>query len=232
METVVMIIMALVIFSFVLKMAGHGWTGRIITCAVTAIFIVLTYEAAAGQSKTLIADWLSQPDLMLDLSVWLTIDVAFQTGYCILAAKSLDAPPSTRRSAVALAICRYMPGLLVFPVLFAILTELIFSLPGTDFATIAWSLAAALLVAGPIMAYGLRRLVPETDIRLELLFMVNMMIAALGVVATVNGRTSAAGTNRVEWNALAGVAAILAAGAAAGIAYNRFQTKRQISKIK
>lgn len=75
-------------------------------------------------------------------------------------------------------------------------------------------------------------LVPEKEIRLELLFMVNMLIAALGVVATVNGRTAAAGTNQVEWGALGGVAAIIAAGTVAGIAYNRFQTKKQISKIK
>ncbi len=58
---------------------------------------------------------------------------------------------------------------------------------------------------------GLCWLVPEKEIRLELLFMVNMLIAALGVVATVNGRTAAAGTNQVEWGALGGVAAIIAA---------------------
>ncbi len=230
METVVMTIMALVIFSFVLKMSGQGWIARFITCAVTALFTVLTCEAAA-QSKTQIADWLSQPELMLDMSVWLTIDVAFQTGYCILAAKSL-AGPLGRRGSMALAVCRYVPGLLVFPVLFAILTQLIFSLPGVDFAATAWSLGACLLIAAPLAAAGLRWLVPEKEIRLELLFMVNMLIAALGVVATVNGRTAAAGTNQVEWGALGGVAAILLAGTAAGLAYNRFQTKKQISKIK
>ncbi|WP_289771297.1 hypothetical protein [Paramuribaculum intestinale] len=231
METVVMTIMALVIFSFVLKMSGQGWIARFITCAVTALFTVLTCEAAASQSKTQIADWLSQPELMLDMSVWLTIDVAFQTGYCILAAKSL-AGPLGRRGSMALAVCRYVPGLLVFPVLFAILTQLIFSLPGVDFAATAWSLGACLLIAAPLAAAGLRWLVPEKEIRLELLFMVNMLIAALGVVATVNGRTAAAGTNQVEWGALGGVAAILLAGTAAGLAYNRFQTKKQISKIK
>ena len=197
METVVMTIMALVIFSFVLKMSGQGWIARFITCAVTALFTVLTCEAAASQPKTQIADWLSQPELMLDMSVWLTIDVAFQTGYCILAAKSL-AGPLGRRESMALAVSRYVPGLLVFPVLFAILTQLIFSLPGVDFAATAWSLGACLLIAAPLAAAGLRWLVPENEIRLELLFMVNMLIAALGVVATVNGRTAAAGTNRTR----------------------------------
>ena len=113
---------------------------------------------------------------------------------------------------MALAVCRYVPGLLVFPVLFAILTQLIFSLPGVDFAATAWSLGACLLIAAPLAASAVfAGSFRKKEIRLELLFMVNMLIAALGVVATVNGRTAAAGTNQVEWGALGGVAAIIAA---------------------
>ena len=218
-----MIIMALVIFSFVLKMTCHGWAGRIATCAVAALFVIATYGVAAGQSKTQIADWLMQPDLMLDTSVLLTVDVAFQTAFCILAAKRLSGPLDRTRRAM-LAVCRWVPGLLIFPVLFAVLTELIFS--------IAWSLAAAVLIAAPLLAAGLRWLIPETEIRLELLFMVNMLIAALGVVATVNGRTAAAGTNEAHWSALGAVALLLLAGLAAGIVCDRFLTRKKISKIK
>lgn len=231
MAIVVMIIMALVIFSFVLKMTCHGWAGRIATCAVAALFVIATYGVASGQSKTQIADWLMQPDLMLDLSVWLTVDVAFQTAFCILAAKRLSGPLDRTRRAM-LGVCRWVPGLLIFPVLFAVLTELIFSMPGVGFATIAWSLAAAVLIAAPLLAAGLRWLIPETEIRLELLFMVNMLIAALGVVATVNGRTAAAGTDEAHWSALGAVALLLLAGLAAGIVCDRFLTRKKISKIK
>ena len=131
-----------------------------------------------------------------------------------------------------LGVCRWVPGLLIFPVLFAVLTELIFSMPGVGFATIAWSLAAAVLIAAPLLGAGLRWLIPETEIRLELLFMVNMLIAALGVVATVNGRTAAAGTNEAHWSALGAVALLLLAGLAAGIVCDRFLTRKKISKIK
>ena len=227
MAIVVMIIMALVIFSFVLKMTCHGWAGRIATCAVAALFVIATYGVAAGQSKTQITNW----RMKLDLSVWLTVDVAFQTAFCILAAKRLSGPLDRTRRAM-LAVCRWVPGLLIFPVLFAVLTELIFSMPGVGFATIAWSLAAAVLIAAPLLAAGLRWLIPETEIRLELLFMVNMLIAALGVVATVNGRTAAAGTNEAHWSALGAVALLLLAGLAAGIVCDRFLTRKKISKIK
>lgn len=73
---------------------------------------------------------------------------------------------------------------------------------------------------------------PEADIRLEVIFMVNLLIAALGVVATVNGRTAAVGTNSVDTGALGGIAAILACGFIAGLFINRLITRKKLSKIK
>lgn len=231
MVIVVMIIMALVIFGFVLKMTFLGLAGRLAMCAAASLSVILACDVAACQSKAQIADWLARPELMLDMSVWLTVDVAFQVAFCVMAAKSL-AGPLSRCGSVVLEVCRWFPGVLVFPVLFAVLTELIFSLPGVDFDTIARSLAAGLLVAVPLLAAGLLRPLPEKELRLELLFMVNMLTAALGVVATVNGRTAAAGTNEVDLCALAAVASLLAVGTAIGVVLNKYLTRKHISQIK
>ncbi|MDE6587716.1 MAG: hypothetical protein K2K40_05215 [Paramuribaculum sp.] len=231
MEIVVMIIMLTVSFSFLLKLTCHGWPGRVVLSALAALFVLLACDTATTQSKTQIADWLSQPDLMLDTSVWLTVDVAFQIAFCVLYAKKL-AGPITRNEKWMLAVCQWFPGLLIFPVLFAMLTRLIFSMPGTDFDTIGRITAAALLLVTPLLARGLELLLPEADIRLELMFMVNMLTAALGIVATVNGRTAAVGTNTVEWDALAAVAALVLAGAASGIFINRYVTAKKITKLK
>ncbi len=231
METVVIIIMAAVCFSFILKLTCHRTIGAIILSVVAGIAVLLAYEAAASQSKTQIADWLENPELMLDTSVWLIIDVAFQISFCILYAKRLYGSLSKKESAL-LAITLWFPGLLIFPVLFALLTELIFALPGVDFATIGWCAACAVVVAMPLMAYCLKWLLPEKDIRVELIFMVNLLIAALGIVATVNGRTAAVGTNSVEWGALAMVFAILLAGGIAGFLYNKRIITNKIKKLK
>ena len=231
MVTVVMLIMALVIFGFVLKMSFQGWGARLAACIVASLFVILACDAAAGQSKAQIADWLARPELMLDMSVWLTVDVAFQVAFCVLAAKSL-AGPLSRCGSVVLEVCRWFPGVLVFPVLFAVLAEVIFALPGVDFDTIARCLSAGLIVLVPLGVAGLLWLLPECEIRLELLFMVNMLTAALGVVATVNGRTAAAGTNEVDLCALAAVASLLAVGTAIGIVLNKYLTRKHISQIK
>ncbi len=231
MELVVISIMLLVGLSFLLKLSDQGWTGRAVSCAVAALFVILACDTASTQSKTQISDWLGRPDLMLDTSVWLTVDVVFQICYCILGAKALGESLS-RKERVALAVCRYVPGILIFPVLFATLTALLFAFTGVEFGTVAWGLAVAVLVTVPLLAAGIRRLVPESDIRLEMLFMVNVIIAALGIVATVNGRTAAVGTGTVEWPALAAVASLLLGGLAAGYLYflrkNTFKINRHL----
>lgn len=231
MEIVIMIIMAMVSFSFLLKLSYHGWVGRCIFALVTATFVIACYDAAASQSKTQIADWLTQADLMLDVSVLLTVDVAIQICWCILMAKSGTSGMS-RTEKVMLRICSWFPGILIFPTLFAILTELIFTFTGADFATIAWSFSGALLIIIPLLAALVKYLIPEDDIRMELNFMVNLIIAALGVVATVNGRTAAAGTSEVDWTALTAVLIIILLGLVSGVIMYRFLLKKKITKIQ
>lgn len=64
------------------------------------------------------------------------------------------------------------------------------------------------------------------------MFLVNMLVSVLGIIATVNGRTAAAGTNSVEWDALGAVFALLAIGCIAGVLYDRFITNRKIRNIQ
>ena len=75
------------------------------------------------------------------------------------------------------------------------LVAIIFSMPGADFDTIGWISGAAVMTATPVLAYGLKFILPETDLRLELIFLINLLIATLGIVATVNGRTAPQASN-------------------------------------
>ncbi|MDE6503011.1 MAG: hypothetical protein K2K78_00900 [Muribaculaceae bacterium] len=230
METVVMIIMILVSFSFILKLTCHRFVGIIILSLLPLLFLGCAYEFASMQSKTQIQDWLQQPSLMLDTSVLLTVDVAFQLTFCIFMAMRLTGHLSRVQTAI-LNITYWVPGMLLFPVLFSILVELIFSMPGTGFATIGWGAGIAMFLLIPAITYGVKYLMPESELRLELMFLINILIAALGIVATVNGRTAAAGTDKVNWDALAGTFAIILIGSIAGVAYNKIYTSRKLKKL-
>lgn len=224
--------MILVGVSVLLKLSSLRFPTRIAVSFVMGAFIVFSYNYAASQSKTQIADWLQNPGIMLDTAVWLTIDVAFQICFCILASKRLVTNFTNKKESIFYDISRWVPGILIFPVLTALLTGLIFSFPGTDFAVIGWSLAIAVLVVAPLGVMFLKWLIPELDIRLELIFLINIIIACLGIVATVNGRTAAKGTANIDWLSLGCVVLLLTSGFIIGFLYYKYVLPHKIKKQK
>lgn len=216
MELVVIIVMFLVIFSVLLKMTFIPQYLCVPVCIALAFFVGESWEYAASQSKTQIADWLQNPELMLNMAVLLTIDVLMQISFCALEAKRLSGESLSKTENAARYITMCIPGILIFPTLLAILVVSIFAFPGVDFITIAWSLAAIIIIVGSLGPLMLKWLLPDWDLRLELMFMINVLIAILGVVATVNGRTAMFGTNSIEWQPLVGIILILLCGSSCG----------------
>lgn len=214
-----------VVLSFVLKLSCHSPYGMAAICVVVALFVGFSWEYAISQSRTQIADWLADPELMLDTAVLLTADVALQIAFCFLCSRKMSGEKLSRSLRVIYQITYWFPGILIFPVLFSFLVQLIFAMPGADFAVTGWTTAIGVLIIMPLLAYIVRLILPETDLRLELLFLVNLLTAALGIVATVNGRTATAGTAQVEWGALAGFLIILLTGALTGLIYSRLRKR-------
>lgn len=224
METVVVVLMILVCFNFMLKQTYRKLWSVAVISVVAALFVGLIWPYAIEQSKTQIADWLANPSLMLDTSVVLSIEVVLQMAFCMLAAHVLTTGPIRRRTLWAYRALRWFPGILIFPVLFSVLVWLIFSFPGVSFPLIAWSMAAGVLVLIPLGSFFLRWLLPEKELRLELLFLANALIAILGIIATVNGRTAVAGVSEVDWTALGGLLGLLLLGG--GIGFLRRKMKK------
>lgn len=182
--------MILVCFGFLLKQTFQGWKVLAATALACTAFVVWAQGYAIEQSKSQIADWLQNPALMLDTSVVLFIDVFLQTTFAMLSAYMLTAGRIKKRTLWLYRLLRLFPGLLFFPVLFYMLVQAIFLMTGASFSLIAWSVAITVGIAIPLSTLFLRWLLPEKEIRLELLFLLNILIGIIGVVATVNGRTA------------------------------------------
>ena len=224
MEIVVISIMLLVAVSTVLKLTFMKPLATMAEAAISAVMIIAATDLAAAQSKSRIEFWLQSPELMLDTSVLLTIDVALQIAFCIYMAGK----PANRRVRIVRTILLYMPGILIFPILFACLVELIFMLPGTEFSAISRTFAILVLILLPLAGRLMKLILPERAVRLELIFYLSCIIGVLGVVATVNGRTAAVGVNEVSLKALGTVGVIAAAGVLAGIIIYNIKTKKQL----
>lgn len=227
MNTVVLVLMLLTAFNFLLKQTFWKMAAVGIIAAVCAIFAGWMWPYAIEQSKTQIANWLSNQPLMLDTSVLLSIEVCIQMGYAMLAVHVANDYPVKPRTIMMYRFLRWFPGLLIFPVIFSGLVYLIFAFPGTSFQTVAWSYAAFILAIIPIGRYLLLYLLPEKELRLELFFLTNALVAILGIVATVNGKTSAAGVNEIDWEAVAGVMIIAVVGGILGLIRWNFRCRNK-----
>ena len=228
MQTLVVILIFLVCFNFMLKQTySKRWAVAAISLAC-ALFVGFMWPYAIEQSKTQIADWLANPQLMLDTSVVLSVEVVVQMAFCMLAVHMLTGGIAKKRTLWAYRVLRWFPGVLIFPVLFSLLVALIFAFPGTEFSTVSWGLAAAVAIVIPAGTIGLRWLLPEKEIRLELLFITNALTAILGIIATVNGRTAVSGISSIDWWALVGVCLLLLLGGLAGYVLYRRRAARRL----
>ena len=231
METLVLVMMILVCFSFVLKQTFHGVKEIMIISVLVAFFVGMAWPFAIEQSKTQIAAWIADQKLMLDMAVLLSVDVALTMLFCVHHVDLKTSEHVSCRKWMFYIALKYFPGLLVFPVLFSLLVMVIFMLPGMSFQVVAWTLAVVLLVLTPALTYVLRWLLPERPIRLELLFLVEVLLGLMGIVGTVNGNTAVAGINSVDLKSLLGVVGIVIVGMALGLCYYRVKMQKLSQKL-
>ena len=223
METVVLVIILLVCFNFVLKQTYRKlWMVGAISL-LCALFVAFAWPWAIEQSKSQIQDWLNNPQLMLDTAVVLFIEVVIQMAYCLMAVHLMNTGKVRRRTLFIYKLLRWFPGLLIFPVLFHIETQCMFWLTGMEFSTVAYGLVAIVFVAIPLFTWAIRWLIPEKELRLEIFFLSNALIAILGIIATVNGRTAVAGISEVNWAALACMAGLTLLCAIVGFIFYRMK---------
>ena len=231
METVVVVLMMVVCFNYLLKQTYRKKYFVLFSAVVSALFIGLMWHYAIEQTKTQITDWLNNPELMRDTAVILSIDVILQMAYCMLSAHMMTTGEVKRSTLIIYKVLRWFPGILIYPVFFSILVAAIFTFPGYSFVGIAWTLAGIVFLAIPLGSFALRWMLPEKEIRLELLFLSNALIAMLGVISTVNGQTAVTGQTEIEWSALAGLLLMILVGGIIGmilrVIYFKIKYKKQ-----
>jgi hypothetical protein len=119
MDTVVLVLMLLTAFNFLLKQTFWKLIAVGIITAICAVFAGLMWPYAIEQSKTQIANWLSNQPLMLDTSVLLSVEVCIQMAYAMLAVHVANDYPVKPRMILMYRFLRWFPGLLIFSVLFS-----------------------------------------------------------------------------------------------------------------
>ncbi|BES62329.1 hypothetical protein [Dysgonomonas capnocytophagoides] len=200
MELIIQILMLFIVVNCILKLSFWKWWQSALFGLVCAVFIVWMNKYAIMQSKTQLNDYLMNRDALQDAAVLVTVESAICFAFCFAALRSLFG----KKIKKWMLPLYWYPSLLLFPVLFYILTQTIFSMSGTDFDTLAYTIAAITLGLLPAAAYGVKYMFPEKELRLEVHFLVSLFVAILGLLTTVNGNvTYAAAEEPINFKALA-----------------------------
>ena len=185
MELIIHILMLFIVINCSFKLSFWKLWQTVIYSLIAGLFVAGTWQYAILQSKTQIADYLQITEALQNMAIIITLESALCFGYWWA------------------ELLRWYPSLLLFPVLFYYLTEAIFRLPGVDFSVTAWSLAGIVVIAIPLLSRLMKYLVPEDDLRLEVHFLVSLFICILGLLTTVNGKTTYAATEEaLNWKAI------------------------------
>ena len=183
---------------------------------------MLVYPYAIKQSKTQIADYLNNSGIMQDMAVLITLESVVFLAFCFSAIRQLYGVKPKRWIT---PLYRY-PGLLVFPVLLYILTNAVFSFAGIEFSLIAYVIAGSVFVLFPLLSWGIKRLLPEKELRLEVQFLVSLFVAVIGLICTVNGNvTYSATTEPLNVKALIGALGIFLFFFVAGYLWYKYKWK-------
>ncbi|MBF0647610.1 MULTISPECIES: hypothetical protein [Dysgonomonas] len=186
MELIIQILMLFIVINCIVKLSfWKPWQAAIFGL-ICAVFVLWTCQYATMQSKTQLADYLKNIKVMQDAAVLITIESAICFAFCFAALRDMFGKKVKRW----IQPLYWYPSLLIFPVLFYLLTQLIFSFPGTDFDAISYILAAAALLILPALSYLVRYIYHEKELRLEVYFLVSLFVCIIGLITTVNGNVT------------------------------------------
>ncbi|MCT6869241.1 hypothetical protein [Apibacter sp.] len=185
MELILQLLMVLIVINSMVKLSF--WKiGQIgIMIVMYAAFILLIYPLAIKQSKTQIEDFLANMVMMQNMSVLITVESTICFAFCFAALKELF---GKKKSKLVMIVLKYYPGLLLFLVIFYGLTQSIFTFTGRSFFTIAFLYAFFFLLLIIMGILFIKKVIPEIDIRLEVHFIVSLLICILGLITTVDGK--------------------------------------------
>lgn len=172
METLFTLITLLLVLSFVFKGTFLPHWGRVSACVLLALFVRLAIPWLASQPAAAVNSWFTAPDKLLDAAVCIVLEVALMWAFCF------------SRPAGRFRLLRGYPGLPAFPAVCQAWSLVLFSRPGIDFTRFAWTASFATLAVALGASWMLRKLLPEEEVRLEGLFLINLFLLLATVAVT------------------------------------------------
>ena len=187
MEQIIYVLLLFIFLNCIMKLSLWQWWQRIIYSLALGGFAYWSMDYAMLQSKTRIADYLQNSAVLQNMAIIVTIESVFCLAFTLTYLQNDD---HTIRNKWWAKVLFWYPGLLMFPLVFYLLTQTLF--------------AGAVVLLLPLIAESFCFLLPERDHRVEVHLLLSLFICILGLIATENGKiVYAVKEHPVDWLALA-----------------------------
>lgn len=183
MEYVIHLLAVFVTASFLLKVGFYSRWGILAAATGCALFAWLVTPWMTEQSKTVMSAFFTSRAQMLNLSVCVTLEAVLMIAFCFDCFTEIRTRNTVFKQAVTFFLKLY-PGILVGGVICYALALLLFSYPGIDFGSLSWIAALAAFLTVCLGSPLLHLLLGDKSLRLEVLFIVNIFIVILSIIAT------------------------------------------------
>lgn len=229
MEVIVHILLVSIFINTLLKLSFWKLPYQILFGVLLGGFVLYTYPIAIEQSKTQMAQWLQDSAILSNMAVLVTIEAIVYISFCFLSFKYLHTNQTNRKY----LMLKMYSGVLVFPVALYVVIQSVFYFTGTDFFQIALSIAGGLVIVTPVVSSLMRRLLPEEETRLEMLFLTSLLVTTLGLIATTNGNMMYVPKSQpIDYVSLSGTFVLFILLFVFGYLINRLKWKRFSNKQK
>ena len=217
MEVIIDVLVILIVLNCVFKLSlWHLWQ-RLIYSLLLGAFAWWSVRYAVLQSKTQIADFLQDMAAMQTVAILVTIESAVGLSFCLN--RLQDGGSRWLRT-----LLYAYPCLLMFPVVFYLLTQTVFAATGIDFNLAALLFALGVMVLLPVLSAAVRWMLPDETSRLELHLLLTIFVCVLGLVATEHGRmVYAVKETPIDWHTLGLTLGLFLLLAVAGFLLNRLK---------
>lgn len=187
MQYIIFVLILFILINAMLKLSFWRWWQVVLFSAILGGFVLAVTSYAAEQSKSELSSWLNNPKIMQNVAVLITIESVIIFGFAFMQLRQALGTEVKKYLMLPLTI---YPGLLLIPILYFMLAQLFFALPGVSFSTVAYVLAISVFILFPLFSWGFTKLLPEEELRLEVMFIVNLFVCIIGLITTVNGETT------------------------------------------
>ena len=197
MELIIDVLVLFIVLNCVFKLSLWPLWQQLLYSLLLGAFAWWSVRYAVLQSKTQIADFLQDTSAMQTVAILVTIESAVGLSFCLNRLQD----GSSRRWLRTLLYA--YPSLLMFPVVFYLLTQTVFAATGVDFTTTAQLFALGVMLLLPVLSAAVRWMLPDETSRLELHLLLTIFVCVLGLVATEHGRmVYAVKESPVDWHTL------------------------------